>query len=93
LARALDNLLRNAIEASPEGGTISATVQEGGGVGADAVRWCCACRTPDPACPPGRAGELFEPFFTTKPEARGSASRSRARSPVRTRRRGLRSGG
>jgi len=69
LARALDNLLRNAIEASPEGGTISATVQEGGGVGADAVR--VRVQDAGPGVPAGRAGELFEPFFTTKPEGTG----------------------
>ena len=56
MARALDNLLRNAIEASPPGATVAVRVRvqdTGAGV------------------PPGRVGELFEPFFTTKPEGTG----------------------
>jgi signal transduction histidine kinase len=65
LARALDNLLRNAIEASPEGGTVLATVHDDGA----AVR----VRVQDGGAgvPAGRVGELFEPFFTTKPEGTG----------------------
>ena len=65
MARALDNLLRNAIEASPGGGTIAATVHDDG----DVVR----VRVQDTGggVPPGRVGELFEPFFTTKPEGTG----------------------
>ncbi len=65
MARALDNLLRNAIEASPDGGTIAATVHDDG----DSIR----VRVQDTGggVPPGRVGELFEPFFTTKPEGTG----------------------
>ncbi len=65
MARALDNLLRNAIEASPDGGTIAATVYDEGA----AVR----VRVQDTGggVPSGRVGELFEPFFTTKPEGTG----------------------
>ncbi len=65
MARALDNLLRNAIEASPDGGTIAATVYDDG----SAVR----VRVQDTGggVPAGRVGELFEPFFTTKPEGTG----------------------
>jgi signal transduction histidine kinase len=65
MARALDNLLRNAIEASPDGGTIAATVYDDGA----AVR----VRVQDTGggVPAGRVGELFEPFFTTKPEGTG----------------------
>ena len=65
MARALDNLLRNAIEASPDGGTIAATVYDDG----TAVR----VRVQDTGggVPSGRVGELFEPFFTTKPEGTG----------------------
>jgi signal transduction histidine kinase len=65
LARALDNLLRNAIEASPDGATVAATVHDDGGQ----IR----VRVQDrgPGVPPARAGELFEPFFTTKAEGTG----------------------
>jgi signal transduction histidine kinase len=65
MARALDNLLRNAVEASPEGATVQATVHDDGMV--------LSIRVEDrgPGVPPGRAGELFEPFFTTKPEGTG----------------------
>jgi signal transduction histidine kinase len=65
MARALDNLLRNAIEASPDNGTIAATVYDDGA----AIR----VRVQDTGggVPAGRVGELFEPFFTTKPEGTG----------------------
>ncbi|HET6147590.1 MAG TPA: ATP-binding protein [Polyangia bacterium] len=65
LARALDNLLRNAIEASPDGGTVTATVLDDG----PAVR--VRIQDGGAGVPAGRAGELFEPFFTTKPEGTG----------------------
>jgi signal transduction histidine kinase len=65
LARALDNVLRNAVEASPEGGTVEAAVEVEG----DWVR----VRVTDHGAgvPAGRAGEIFEPFFTTKPDGTG----------------------
>ncbi|HEY7956281.1 MAG TPA: ATP-binding protein [Polyangia bacterium] len=65
VARALDNLLRNAVEASPSGALVQLRVtgspeaievdveDRGGGV------------------EPARAPELFEPFFTTKAEGTG----------------------
>ncbi len=65
LARALDNVLRNAIEASPEDSTVEATVEEDGS-------WL-RIRIADRGAGvlPGRAGEIFEPFFTTKPDGTG----------------------
>jgi signal transduction histidine kinase len=65
LARALDNVLRNAVEASPDGATVEATVE----TDADGVRVRIADR--GPGVPSGRAGEIFEPFFTTKPDGTG----------------------
>ncbi len=65
LARAVDNVLRNAVEASPEGQAVQATVDEAGG----AVRVRIADR--GAGVPDGRAGEMFEPFFTTKPDGTG----------------------
>jgi signal transduction histidine kinase len=65
IARAIDNLLRNAVEASPSGGRVVIRIgprergvsvrieDQGGGV------------------PSGRVTELFEPFFTTKSEGTG----------------------
>jgi signal transduction histidine kinase len=65
LARALDNVLRNAIEASPDGATVEATVEEDGSW----LRIRIADR--GEGVLPGRAGEIFEPFFTTKPDGTG----------------------
>jgi signal transduction histidine kinase len=65
LARALDNVLRNAVEASPEGATVEATVETDDG----SLRMCVADR--GDGVPSGRAGEIFEPFFTTKPDGTG----------------------
>ena len=65
LSRALDNLLRNAIEASPDGGTVAATVD------ADEARVRIRVQDAGSGVPATRVGELFEPFFTTKPEGTG----------------------
>jgi signal transduction histidine kinase len=65
LARALDNVLRNAVEASPDGAAVEARVE----ADEDGVR----VRIVDHGAgvPAGRAGEIFEPFFTTKPDGTG----------------------
>jgi len=65
LARAVDNVLRNGVEASPEGGAVEATVEQKSGT--------IQLRIADhgPGVPDGRAGEIFEPFFTTKPDGTG----------------------
>ena len=65
MARAVDNLLRNAIEASPVGGKVTASVVQEG----DTV----VLRVEDegPGIAAARATELFEPFFTTKPAGTG----------------------
>jgi signal transduction histidine kinase len=65
VARAVDNVLRNAVEASPADETVEVRVAvengrvelrvEDHGAGVD----------------PARAGELFEPFFTTKSDGTG----------------------
>ena len=61
LARALDNLVRNAVEAAPSGTEVVARVA---GADGDAVAITVSDRGAGVA--PARAGELFEPFFTTK---------------------------
>ena len=62
---ALDNLLRNAIEASPQGSEIVIRVGELDGAPSIAVE------DAGPGIPEERRAELFEPFFTTKPEGTG----------------------
>jgi signal transduction histidine kinase len=65
LTRVLDNLLRNAIEASPPGGLVAVRIeQRAGDVTIDVA-------DDGPGVPAGRTEELFEPFFTTKPEGTG----------------------
>jgi signal transduction histidine kinase len=65
LARALDNLLRNAVEASPAHATVEVRVRET----VDTVSISVEDR--GPGVPADRASELFEPFFTTKPDGTG----------------------
>jgi signal transduction histidine kinase len=65
VARAFDNLLRNAVEASPPGGHVTARVQKSEGAARVVVE------DAGPGVAEERAGELFEPFFTTKPEGTG----------------------
>ncbi len=65
VARALDNLLRNAIEASPFGAAVEVAVARRSESAVVAV-------TDHGGGVPGeRTTELFEPFFTTKPEGTG----------------------
>lgn len=64
IARAIDNLIRNAVEASAHGATVDVQVD---GDSDARVRVCDRGAGVDQA----RAGELFEPFFTTKPEGTG----------------------
>lgn len=65
LTRAVDNLLRNAVEASPAGATVRAEVS------ADAQGAAVRVIDAGPGVEPAREAELFEPFFTTKPAGTG----------------------
>jgi signal transduction histidine kinase len=65
LARVVDNLLRNAVEASPVGDLVRVVV-EGGAAGAK-----LSVIDRGEGVPAARAGELFEPFFTLRPEGTG----------------------
>lgn len=76
VTRAIDNLVRNAVEASPEGSEVSVSVQ-----GRDAAVAIIVDDAGEGVLG-GREGELFEPFFTTKADGTGlglALSRSIAR--------------
>jgi signal transduction histidine kinase len=77
LTRALDNLLRNAVEASPAGASVDVAVEMRGETAELVVEDAGS------GVPATREAELFEPFFTTKPEGTGlglAISRAIARS-------------
>jgi signal transduction histidine kinase len=65
VVRAVDNVLRNAIEASPAGAVVQARVALSNG----SVEVSVEDR--GPGVEPARVGELFEPFFTTKSDGTG----------------------
>jgi signal transduction histidine kinase len=65
IARSVDNLLRNAVEASPAGGVVTVTVTARSGLATVSVV------DNGPGVAPAHSLELFEPFFTTKPEGTG----------------------
>jgi signal transduction histidine kinase len=65
MARAVDNLLRNAVEASPRGERVVARVT------LEAGRVILSVEDRGTGVPKDRAAELFEPFFTTKPGGTG----------------------
>lgn len=65
IARVVDNLVRNAVEASPEGANVVVDLEV---TAPDVV-----VRVTDrgPGVPSDREAELFEPFFTSKPDGTG----------------------
>jgi signal transduction histidine kinase len=65
VARAVDNLVRNAVEASPAGTSVEVQVTDGDQ--GTRVRVLDHGKGVDDT----RAPELFEPFFTTKPDGTG----------------------
>jgi signal transduction histidine kinase len=66
VSRVIDNLLRNAVQASPRGATVTARLRVDGARGA-----ALDIEDHGEGVPPGREGELFEPFFTTRAEGTG----------------------
>jgi signal transduction histidine kinase len=64
-ARAVDNLVKNAVEASSPGAEVRVRIERREGVAAMAVE------DHGPGVPEDRVHELFEPFFTTKPDGTG----------------------
>lgn len=65
MTRVIDNLLRNARDASPVGGTIRVQLSE------DAQGAMLRVLDEGPGVDPARLPELFEPFFTTRAEGTG----------------------
>jgi signal transduction histidine kinase len=65
MARAIDNLLRNAVEVSPRGTRVDARITRDRGIVAVHVE------DRGPGIDPSRDAELFEPFFTTKADGTG----------------------
>jgi two-component system, NtrC family, sensor histidine kinase HydH len=65
LQQALANLIRNALEASPDGARIGATVTR------DGERLVFAIRDRGAGLPPGDPEHLFEPFHTTRVQGTG----------------------
>ncbi len=66
LESALTHLLRNAVQASGDGGTVRAAVETDG----DSIRF--VVEDSGPGVPAGVRNRLFEPFFTTKAVGQGS---------------------
>ena len=64
VARAIDNLVRNAVEASSSGDHVEVEVRAG-------ERAVVAVLDTGTGVPTDREAELFEPFFTTKPDGTG----------------------
>src|SRR5204862_5215960 len=65
IGRAVDNLLRNAVEASPMGGAVMVRLAEQEGQASIRVDDAGAGVASE------RVAELFEPFFTTKSDGTG----------------------
>jgi len=65
VTRAVDNLLKNAVEASPKGSSVTACVSE------NDSNVLIAIRDSGPGVPEENFALLFEPFFTTKSSGTG----------------------
>ena len=67
LEQVVVNIILNAIQASPQGGTVGITVAEDSG---KKQAWVCVTDS-GPGIPEEIRQQLFEPFFTTKSEGTG----------------------
>jgi len=67
LGRAIDNLVRNAVEASSAGGVVDVVVE----ADASGRQVAVAIEDRGAGVPPEQVPQLFEPFFTTKAEGTG----------------------
>lgn len=69
----LGHLVRNALEATPKGGTVRVLswVDSGGDEGVTGMWWCFAVEDDGPGVPEEHREKIFEPFFTTKAKGSG----------------------
>ena len=72
LTLALVNLLINARDAMPDGGTIEAVIEECRTPADGTEMLCIAVRDEGSGIPPEIAAKVTEPFFTTKPAGKGT---------------------
>jgi PAS domain S-box-containing protein len=68
LTQALLNILMNAIDAMPEGGTLSVSTRPAGGEGRVEI----AVADTGHGIPEGSLTQVFDPFFTSKPLGKGT---------------------
>jgi signal transduction histidine kinase len=69
MTQALTNLLTNAAQATPDGGTVSLRPRRAPSLGRDHV--CIEVRDEGPGIAAANLPRLFHPFFTTKPQGHG----------------------
>ena len=66
------NLVNNAVDAMPEGGTISLLVEPDPGTGSAGSRWRFVLGDTGTGILPENLPKVFKPMFTTKPEGKGT---------------------
>jgi len=71
IRHALFNLLSNAAQANPPGGTISVQFSRGESSEVHGPGWCLSVRDEGPGIPADNLDKIFTPFFTTHSEGTG----------------------
>lgn len=71
IRHALFNLLSNAAQANPPGGTISVQLSRGKHSGGHEPGWCLSVADEGPGIPADDLNKIFTPFFTTRSEGTG----------------------
>ena len=66
------NLVNNAVDAMPEGGTIRLSVEADPEAGQGETRWRFVLEDTGTGIPPENLPKVFKPMFTTKPEGKGT---------------------
>jgi signal transduction histidine kinase len=66
------NLMNNAVDAMPEGGTVRLEAERAEGSTPEAPWWRIAFRDSGQGIPAGLLPQVFRPMFTTKPEGKGT---------------------